>query len=181
MELAGKRIKLREFVESDADALLAVHSDFRLMRYHSPEVGTAEFTRLLVGKFIQWAKEDPRQNFQLAIIDLETKKLLGSCGIRRKDCLPGQAEFGIGIDADWWGKGIAREAAQLILRFGFSELDLHEVVGMAVFENEALTKFVRRLGFSPGIHRHGDAWMEEKGCSAMNWRLTRESWQRQAP
>ncbi|PYS52518.1 MAG: hypothetical protein DMG13_16015 [Acidobacteria bacterium] len=51
------------------------------------------------------------------------------CGIRSKDCPPGQAEFGIGIDADWWGRGIAQEAATTILRVGFLELDLYEIHG----------------------------------------------------
>jgi RimJ/RimL family protein N-acetyltransferase len=177
VELTGKQIKLREFLASDVDALLAIHSNPRLLRYYSPELGTPEFTKTLVDNFIGWAGESPRQNFQLAIVDLKTNRLLGSCGIRRKDCPPGQAEFGIGIDADYWGKGIGREAAQLLLRFAFAELDLREVYGIAVSENEAVAKFVRRLGFAPGMHRQGGAWMQEKGWSAMDWRLTREAWQ----
>ena len=109
MELTGKRILLREFAESDVGALLAVHSDPRVLRYYPPEVGTPEHARMLVEMFIRWANESPRQNFQLAIVDLETNALLGSCGIRRKGCPPDQAEFGIGIGADWWGRGIAQE------------------------------------------------------------------------
>ena len=177
MELTGERILLREFTESDVGALLAIHSDPRVLRYYAPEVGTTEHAEMLVEMFIGWANENPRHNFQFAIIDHKSSALLGSCGIRRKGCLPGQAEFGIGIDADWWGKGIAQEAARAILRFGFSELDLSQVHGVAVFENESVTKFVRRLGFSPGICRRGDAWMVERGWSAMDWIITRETWE----
>jgi RimJ/RimL family protein N-acetyltransferase len=126
MELKGGRILLRDFEERDVGVLLAIHSDPRVLRYYAPEVGTPEHARMLVEMFIRWANEQPRQNFQFAIVDLETNALLGSCGIRRKDCPPGQAEFGIGIGADWWGKEIAQEAARTILRFGFSELDLHK-------------------------------------------------------
>jgi len=180
MELTGERILLREFAESDVGGLLAVHSDPRVLRYDAPEVGTPEHARMLVEMFIRWANENPRQNFQFAIVDLETNALLGSCGIRRKSCPPDQAEFGIGIDPDWWGRGIAQEAARTILRFGFSELDLHEVHGVAVSENEAVTKFVRRLGFSRGTARRGDAWMAERGWSAVDWVITRETWERLA-
>src|SRR5687767_8285377 len=116
MVLTGKRILLREFAESDVGGLLAVHSDPRVLRYDTPEVGTPEHARMLVAKFIGWANEDPRENFQFAIVDLETNTLMGSCGIRRKGCPPGQAEFGIGIGSEWWGKGIAQEAARTILR-----------------------------------------------------------------
>ena len=101
MELTGERILLREFAEGDVGGLLAVHSDPRVLRYYAPEVGTLEHARMLVEMFIQWANENPRQNFQFAIVDPETNALLGSCGIRRKNCPPNQAEFGIGIDADW--------------------------------------------------------------------------------
>jgi [ribosomal protein S5]-alanine N-acetyltransferase len=180
MELTGERILLREFAKSDVSGLLAVHSDPRVLRYDAPEVGTPEHARMLVEMFIQWANESPRENFQFAIVDLEANALLGSCGIRRKGCPPDQAEFGIGIDADWWGRGIAWEAARTILHFGFFELDLHEVHGVAVSENEAVTKFLGRLGFKPGTPRRGDAWMAERGWSAVDWVITRETWERLA-
>jgi [ribosomal protein S5]-alanine N-acetyltransferase len=178
MELKGERILLREFAESDVGGLLAVHSDPRVLRYYAPEVGTLEHSRMLVEMFIRWANENPRQNFQFAIVDLQSNTLLGSCGIRRQSSPPGQAEFGIGIDADWWRRGIAQEAARTVLRFGFSELDVHEVHGVAVAENEAVTKFVQRLGFSQGTARQGDAWMAERGWSAVDWVITRETWER---
>ena len=180
MELTGERILLREFAESDVGGLFAVHSDPRLLRYYAPEVGTPEHARMLVEMFIRWASENPRQNFQLAIVDRETNALLGSCGIRQASCPPDQAEFGIGIDADWWGRGIAQEAARTILRFGFSELGLREVRGVAISENEAVTKLVRRLGFDRGTIRRGDAWMDERGWNAVDWVLTSETWERLA-
>src|SRR5688572_303792 len=180
MELTAERTLLREFGEGDIAGLLAVHSHPRVLRYYAPEVGTPAHARMLVEMFIRWAGENPRQNFQLAIVDLETNALVGSCGIRTKSCPPDQAEFGIGIGADWWGRGIAREAARTILRFGFSELGLHEVRGVAVSENEAVTKLMRRLGFSRGTTRQGDAWMAERGWSVVDWVITRETWQRLA-
>jgi len=177
MELAGKRIWLREFTTADIGALFTIHSDSQVLRYYPPEVGTPEHAQMLVEMFIRWAAENPRQNFQFAIVDLATKELLGSCGIRREGCLAGQGEFGMGIGRDWWGKGIAREAANIVLSFGFSELKLDEIRAVAVFENEAVTKFLQRLGFSPGMRRRGDSWMMEKGLSAIEWRMTRGAWE----
>ena len=177
MELPGERILLREFRESDVGALLAIHSDARVLRYYAPEVGTPEHARMLVEMFIRWANENPRQNFQFAIVDIKTNALLGSCGVRSKGYPPGKADFGIGIGADWWGRGIAQEAARIILRFGFAEFDLHEVRGVAVSENETVTKFARRLGFNPGPARQGEAWMTERDWRAVDWVITRETWE----
>lgn len=179
MELTEGRILLREFTEEDVGGLLAIHSDPRVLRYYPPELGTQEHAQMLVGMFIRWANEYPRGNFQFAIVDRPANALLGSCGIRRKGCPPGQAEFGIGIDANSWGKGIAREAARIILRFGFAELDLHEVRSVTVSQNESVTKFVRRLGFTPGIPRRGEPWMAARDWTALDWVMTRETWMRQ--
>src|SRR5262245_18169288 len=132
MELKGARTILREFVPQDVAALHGIHSDPRVLRYYAPAVGTLEHTQMLVALFITWANENPRQNFQLAIIDPTTYRLLGSCRVRTKGCPTGEAEFGIGIAPERWGTGIAQDAAKTILRFGFSGLGLREVRGVAV-------------------------------------------------
>src|SRR5262245_42048757 len=116
MELTEGPVLLREFTEDDAEALWAIHADPRVLRYYSPEVGAPGTARMRVDMFVRWAAEDPRDNFQLAITDRNEGTLLGSCGIRAKGCLPGQAEFGIGLDANWWGKGVALLAGTMILR-----------------------------------------------------------------
>jgi RimJ/RimL family protein N-acetyltransferase len=177
MELRGARLRLREFTASDVDALHAVHADPNVLRYYASEVGTREHANALVQMFIGWANEHPRQNFQLAIVDSDTTRLLGSCGIRTKGCPPGEAEFGIGIGSEWWGKGLAQEAARLVLGFGFSQLDVKVVRGVAVAENEGVTKFAMRLGLTPGPPRRGDAWMTARGWNARDWSLTHDSWE----
>ena len=179
MQLTDERILLREFVEEDVGALLGIHADPRLLRYYAPELATREHARMLVDRFINWANENPRDNFQLAIVDRKSKSLLGSCGVR-KGCREGQAEFGIGIDANRWGHGIAHEASKLILRFGFTELELREIRGVAVSENEAVNRFASRLGFRSGIPREGEPWMVERGWNATDWVMTREMWEKQA-
>jgi ribosomal-protein-alanine N-acetyltransferase len=180
MEFTSERILLREFVHADVSALLGVHADPRVLRYYPPELVTREHALMLVDKFINWANESPRENFQLAIVDRNSNALLGSCGVRRKGCGAGQAEFGIGIDARWWGRGVAQEAANLILRFGFTELELREIRGVAVSENEAVKRFASRLGFHSGVPHEGDQWMVERGWTAVDWVLTREAWEQQA-
>lgn len=177
MERTGERVLLREFADDDVDALLAVHADPQVMRYYDPEVGTREHARSLVTMFIDWANESPRRNFQLAIVESSTGRLVGSCGVRAKGCPPGEAEFGIGIGSAWWGRGIAYEAAKLVLDFGFFELGLQTIRGVTVAENEGVTRFVTRLGFTPGPPRQGDAWMVSHGWSARDWSMTREVWE----
>lgn len=167
---------LREFRDDDVDALEAVHSDPRVMRYYAPEVATRAHAQQLVAKFIEWANERPRRNFQLAIVAADTGELLGSCGIRSKHCAAGKAELGVGLGSSSWGKGIAQEAARLILDYAFSELGLDEVYGVAVAENEAVAKFARRLGLTPRPAPQRPEWMRELNLNAVEWVIARDTW-----
>jgi RimJ/RimL family protein N-acetyltransferase len=176
MQLQGQRILLREFLADDVEALAAVHSDPRVLRYYAPEVATRAHAETLVANFIEWANETPRRNFQLAIVTSASGELLGSCGVRSKNCAPGKAEFGIGLASKVWGKGIAQEAARLIFDYAFSELELDEIYGVAVAENDAVAKFARRLGLTPRPVPQRDAWLKERNFNAMEWAITRDAW-----
>jgi RimJ/RimL family protein N-acetyltransferase len=176
MQLQGQRILLREFRNDDVDALEAIHSDPRVLRYYAPEVATRAHAQMLVAQFIEWANESPRRNFQLAVVTADAGALLGSCGVRSKNCAPGKAEFGIGLGSSSWGKGIAQEAARLILDYAFIELGFDEIYGVGVAENEAVAKFARRLGMASCPARERPAWMRERNWNAMEWVLTRAAW-----
>lgn len=176
MRLKGERVLLREFERSDASALAAVHCDPRVMRYYAPEVATLEHAQMLVAKFMEWANDIPRRNFQLAIVEATTAELVGSCGVRSAQCPPGKAEFGVGIGSTSWGKGIAHEAVRLMFDFAFSELALDEIYGVAVVENEAVAKFARRLGLAPRPARQNEAWMTDRNWNAVEWAITRDAW-----
>jgi [ribosomal protein S5]-alanine N-acetyltransferase len=176
MELHGERVVLREFRDDDAPALAAIHSDPRVLRYYAPEVATLEHAQMLVARFVAWAKENPRRNFQLAIVDPGTGELLGSCGVRTENCAAGKAEFGIGIGSRSMGKGVAHEAGRMILDFAFLGLGLDEVYGVAVSQNEAVAKFARRLGLAPRPAKHNEDWMTERNWTAVEWVITRDAW-----
>ena len=136
---------MRDFEASDVNAFIAIHSDPRMLNYYAPGSWTPERARMLVESFIHWANEMPRENYQLAIVHVETNELLGSCGVRKKGCPEGEAKFGIGVDPRWWGKGIAQEAARVILGFAFHELNLEEICGETISANEGadLSRLVR--------------------------------------
>jgi [ribosomal protein S5]-alanine N-acetyltransferase len=176
----GKLLLLRDFEASDGNAFMAIHSDPRMLRYYAPGLWTTEHGRMLVQSFIRWANEAPRENYQLAIVHVETDELLGSCGVRKKGYPKGQAEFGIGIAPKWWGKGIAQEAARAILGFGFGELNLREIHGESVSVNRDAAKLVQRLGFTSSGSRPAESWMADRGWSAVDWVLTHDTWKRLA-
>src|SRR5207248_1777762 len=56
------------------------------------------------------------------------------------------AELGYMLGRDSWGRGIAAEAARLLLDFAFGELGLHRVFAVVDEDNPASIRVVEKLG-----------------------------------
>jgi [ribosomal protein S5]-alanine N-acetyltransferase len=180
MELTGERIVLRDFREEDAAAFAAVLGDPRHQEFYGPGEGGPDHALKLVETFVTWAAERPRRNYQLAVVLRQSGELLGSCGLRGHGRKEGEAEFGLGLAADSWGRGYGREAACLLLGFGFRELGLQQVVGISVTENSRVSRLVQGLGFERASSPPGTPWMTERGWTYTEWRLTAERWENRA-
>jgi ribosomal-protein-alanine N-acetyltransferase len=177
MEIVTERLLLREFTEGDLPALVGYYADPRYAEFAGPGEAQPDHARALLGMFTQWAGERPRRNFQLAMAPRrEPEELLGCCGVRGHGLDAGRAEFGIELAPQWWGHGYATESARAILEFGFRELGLHEVRGVSVTENARVTSLAQRLGFTVLGRRPGPAWMNARGWSQTEWKLTGELW-----
>lgn len=177
MELTTPRLLLREFTAEDLPALLDHYGDPRFAEFYGPEEVGPKATRDLLERFIRWAAEAPRQNFQLAVAERTgSGKAIGSCGIRLQGCEAGVGELGLALEPESWGHGLATEAARAILGFAFRDLGLQEVRGVTVTENLRVQRLVRRLGFTCLDTIPGPAWMRERGWRKTVWRLAASQW-----
>jgi RimJ/RimL family protein N-acetyltransferase len=173
MEITTPRLILREFTEGDLPALLLYQAAPRYSEFHGPEETGPDLAHKLIGMFLSWAAERPRQNYQLAIAQRDRpEEAIGSCGVRLKDCEAGRAEFGLELAPEHWGRGFASEAARAILEFAFRDLGLEEVRGITVTENARVQRLVERLGFTRVETRPGSDWMRARGWSETVWGLT---------
>jgi UDP-4-amino-4,6-dideoxy-N-acetyl-beta-L-altrosamine N-acetyltransferase len=90
-----------------------------------------------------------RQEF--VIVECATGRSIGTIGLEI-DSRNHRAEFGILIgEPDARGKGYAREAGKLILRYAFDDLKMHRVYLHVLVDNEPAIKLYEALGF----HREG--------------------------
>ena len=177
MRLFGDRIELREYVGDDWPAVASYQADPRYLTFIEPGEVSADAARRLVDMFIAWAAEEPRRDYQLAIVERSSGALLGSCGLRAGKLPAGVAEFGIELSPDWWGRGIGGEASRLMLDFGFRTLGLTQVQAVSVSGNERIAGLLRKLGFAEAGRRPGEEWMREKGWVFVEWVIGREGWE----
>lgn len=175
--LVTPRLALRDFTLEDLPAYLEHQADPRHTEFYGPGETGPDFTRSLVERFVQWAAEVPRRNYQLAVVLREgAGELIGSCGVRLHGCEAGKGDFGLGLAPRHWGRGFATEAARAILEFGFRELGLQEIRGVTVTENSRVQRLVARLGFTKVETIPGLDWMSARGWSQSVWRLRAGEW-----
>ena len=178
MKIITKRFLLRDFTREDEPAFFAYHAEPRYAKFCAPEEVTPNFTRELLRLFSQWATEHPRRNYQLAIVDRRNVELIGCGGLRCDGYGTEQAELGIELAPQFWGRyAYAIEVGIALIEFGFRDLGLNEIRGISVSANLRVSRLAKRYGFvSIGTPPSPD-WMSARGWNQTEWQLTRESWE----
>jgi len=149
--LETERLILRTWTLEDAD-------DFYEYAKH-PEVGlnggwephtNKDVSRNIIQYFI---KEDDIW----AIVHKESGKVIGSIGLHADGKRPNiqVKELGFVLSADYWGKGIATEAAKRTIAHAFEDLNLDVVSTYHKTFNERAKRVIEKCGFvHEGILRH---------------------------
>ena len=179
MEVTTARFLLREFVEADRPAFLAYHADPRNVAFYGPDEARPEHAGHLFETFQAWASERPRLNYQLAIVHRqEPQALVGCCGLRGAGRPAGEAELGLELAPDFWGRhGYAVEVGRALVDFGFGELMLDVISGSTVSGNVRIARMAEWFGAEVVATLPGPSWMSARDWSEVHWRIARERWE----
>jgi [ribosomal protein S5]-alanine N-acetyltransferase len=107
-----------------------------------------------------------------AIVDKATDKHIGNLKIDPVNKRHGFAEYGILLgDKMYHGKGYAREASELAIRYCFDELQLRKITLGVVAQNIAAVKLYEKMGFvTEGTYReHG--YYNNQWCDVLRMAL----------
>jgi [ribosomal protein S5]-alanine N-acetyltransferase len=163
MQLTTDRLLLREFQESDWEAVLAYQSDPLYLRYNPWTERAEADVREFVGRFLANQQQEPRTRFQLAVVLQAEGRLIGNCGVRVNDSDLREGNIGFELDSRCWGHGYATEAAREIVRFGFEELGLHRIWSWCVAENTGSARVLEKVGMRP------EGYLREKDYYRDRW------------
>lgn len=148
IELFGKKVYLREFKQEDWTAVHEYASKKLVCRYQPWDPNTEEDSRGFVRQNIYDAALRPRKRYALAIIESETQRLAGTAELNIRDIHGHNGEIGYSLHPECWGRGLATEAARLLIYFGFNELHLHRIYATCDPRNIASYKVMEKLGFT---------------------------------
>src|SRR3984893_766661 len=143
MILQTPRLVLREFITEDTYALAQVLSDPETMRYYP-----APYDRDGVEQWI----ERNRQRYHddgvgLWAMELMTQEVIGDCGIILQH-VDGDRLYEIGyhLRRDFWGQGLATEAAIACRDWAFAHLKTERLISLIRPENLPSRRVAERVG-----------------------------------
>jgi len=145
LPLQTERLELREFEESDLDAIHAYASDPEVVRYMAWGPNTPEQTREFLHAKLAEQRGGERRAFGLAVVERQSGALIGSVGLRLNESGT-QAALGYCFSRRVWGQGYATEAAGAMLRFGFEELGLHRIHATCDPRDVASARVLEKIG-----------------------------------
>jgi [ribosomal protein S5]-alanine N-acetyltransferase len=178
MILTTERLLLRDFVESDWEAVLAYQQDPLYLRYNEWTSRTAEDVREFIQMFLDHQKQDPRVKFQFAITLRSTGQLIGNCGVRRETVDAPEGDIGYELDPGHWGKGYATEAARAMLHFGFSQMKLSRVSAWCVAENRRSARVLEKLGMRLNGQLHSHLYYKDRWWDTRVYVILYDEWKR---
>ena len=173
--LAGVRATLRGLREDDAEALFALHSDPRAMRYWSfvPWTDRSQVHDYLARGI---AARDPQRMLCWAIAQAGDDALVGTATLFAINREQGRAEIGYALHPSYWGRGLATDALGLMLGHAFDTLGLRRVEADIDPRNTASCRLVERHGFvREGLLR--ERWhVGGEACDSVVYGLLAQEW-----
>ncbi|GIG56257.1 hypothetical protein Lfu02_06290 [Longispora fulva] len=166
-DFAGPRVTFREWTPDLLPAFMAIATHPLVVEtLRDDEQPTAE---AIEQSLDLWRTTTPRNRYEFAI--MVGGQAVGTCGLARVG-IPGRhAQLGYALHPDHWGRGLATEAAALLLDFGFGELGLHRIeadtVGLPASDRVLEKIGMRREGVSRRSAWVRGAWHDQNNFAVL--------------
>lgn len=140
------RLRLRPFAETDTDAIFALQSNQRVLRYWDAPPWSARTQGV---RFIAVCRqiEQEGSGARLVIERASDAAFIGWCALSKWNPNYRSARLGYCLGEAAWGQGFTTEAAGALLQWAFDALDLNRVQAETDTRNTASSRVLEKLGF----------------------------------
>jgi RimJ/RimL family protein N-acetyltransferase len=144
--LETERLMLRRLLPDDLDSLYALYSDPEVTKFIPDAPTSYEETRKELEWFMNGHPAYPELGLWATIYNANGQ-FIGRCGL-----LPWtidqreEVEVAYALAKDYWGQGLATEAAQAIMRYAFEQLHLTRLICLVDQENQASINVATKIG-----------------------------------
>lgn len=143
------RLLLRKVSLEDAPAIFSILSEEQVV---NSTAGLEQYTKINQAKELvnsimhNYQIDSGHDPIVFAIADKKTGEFIGCVGFFGYNPLFSRAELGYFISPKYWGKGFVTEAAQVLVNFGFSNLQLNRIEATVFPENGASIRILEKIG-----------------------------------
>ncbi len=144
--IKGEKVTLRPYQKEDISAWQRWDVDEEVQRY-MPEPKNTPISDEKQLAYLEECREDA-EGVYWSIVWNETQKLIGTISLTDMNRHHGVAELGVVIgEKEYWGKGVASEAIQLVLDSARSELGLRRITAEYEEGNDGMRNVLEKNGF----------------------------------
>jgi [ribosomal protein S5]-alanine N-acetyltransferase len=174
--LRTARLVLRPFSEADTEAIYALQSSPRVLRYWDSPPWTE---RARAERFIAACRqmEAEGSGARLAIERAAGGAFIGWCCLVHWNPDYRSATMGYCLDEPAWGQGLATEAAGALLQWAFDALDLNRVQAQTDTRNIASARVLEKLGFEREGTLREDCIVNGEVSDSWVYGLLRRQWE----
>jgi [ribosomal protein S5]-alanine N-acetyltransferase len=149
--LNSNRLTLREIKVTDAAEIYEMRANGRVNQFIAREkMDNLESAVKLIEKTALAYQN--QQGIGWAGVLRDNDRIVGTCGFNYIDYPNHRAEIGGELSVEYWGKGIALEAVETIIKFGFEILNLHSIEAKVSPGNRGAIFLLEKTGFKKEAH-----------------------------
>ena len=180
-----KNEKLAPFIQGETVDLVAMNPDHielynrwvndpRVRRYsRNPLPRSIEEQK----KWLFREQEGQRENVLFEVWHKKDKRPIGTGGLGRINWLYRNANIFLVIgEPDYWNQNLGSEASQLIIEYGFNELNLHKIYAGVFSPNKGSLRCAEKDGFIFEFVETEVCYVDGEYVDSHRFRLLKEEW-----
>jgi RimJ/RimL family protein N-acetyltransferase len=175
--LKGKLVLLRPVQKSDIAYFLKWFNDPEVTQYLAMYLPITEMAEQKFIEDLATSRSATVAYFVMEANNGEQSKPIGTIALGNINAKDHSASLGLAIgDKQYWSRGYGTEAASLIIRYGFEQLNLHRISSSAWSFNERSIRLHLKLGFREEGRRIESVYRNGSFCDEVMFGLLRQEW-----
>lgn len=142
--LGSKRLVLRRFASADLDLLDRLNSNPVVMRHLGGPASREDTEEMLKGRILRYYEEYPGLGVWATV-----ERASGACvGLHLLNHIRDESFIQVGyrLFPEYWGRGYATEMSIELLRYGFADLGLPQIVAITALNNLSSQHVLSKCG-----------------------------------
>lgn len=175
MDLATRRLRLRDLDLADCDAMFAIEGDAESVRYQDYEPRTREQCRSYIERDIA-SRSPERWRFNLAVTLAGDSRFVGRVGLDVKAPERAVGELWFILDRALRGRGLMPEAATRMVELGFAEMGLRRIYMDCDPRNLAAVRVAEKVGMRREGQLRESVRIKGEWCDSLIFALLAREW-----